>query len=58
MKSVPLPRFKSRLKPLSILDYERMSAAQLQRREFEEEQERRAWLDAQQRQSNLRRISP
>jgi hypothetical protein len=49
MKSASPPRFRSRLRPLSIVDYERMSPAQLQRREAEEEQERRDWLDAQRR---------
>jgi hypothetical protein len=41
--------FRSRLRPLSILELERMSPAQMQRREAEEEQERRAWADAQRR---------
>jgi hypothetical protein len=40
------PGFRSRLRPLSILDLERMTPAQLQRREHAEE-ERRAWLGAQ-----------
>ena len=43
------PAFKSRLRPLSIVDYERMTPAQLQRREAEEEQERRDWVEAQRR---------
>ena len=45
----PPPRFVSRLRPLSILDLERMSPAQLQRREFEEEQERLDWIEEQRR---------
>ena len=49
------PVFKSRLHPLSILDLERMSPAQLQRREAEEEAERRAWLDEQRRAVRVRR---
>ena len=49
------PVFKSRLHPLSILDYERMTPAQLQRREAEEEQERRAWADEQRRAVRERR---
>jgi hypothetical protein len=40
------PVFRSRLRRLSILDLERMTA-QLHRREFEEQQERQAWLDEQ-----------
>ena len=43
------PVFKSRLRPLSIVDYERMSPAQLQRREAAEAQERQEWADAQKR---------
>ena len=53
MKSPPV--FKSRLRPLSILELERMSPAQLQRREFEEAQERQAWLDQQRRAAPARR---
>jgi hypothetical protein len=49
MKSASPPRFRSRLRPLTIVDYERMSPAQLQRREFEEDHERRAWLHEQRR---------
>jgi len=44
MKAAAPPRFQSRLRPLSILDLERMSAAQRQRREAAEEQERKDWL--------------
>jgi hypothetical protein len=43
------PGFRSPLRPLSVLDLEHMTPAQLQRREAEEEQERRDWLDAQRR---------
>jgi len=46
MKPTP-PRFQSRLRPLSIRDYELMTHAQLQRREALEQQERREWLDQQ-----------
>ena len=53
MKSPPV--FKSRLRPLSILELERMTPAQLQRREFEEAQERQAWLDQQRRAAPARR---
>jgi hypothetical protein len=49
MKSASPPRFRSRLRPLSIVDYERMSPAQLQRREAEEQRERQDWLDEQRR---------
>jgi hypothetical protein len=41
--------FKSRLKPLSIVELERMSPAQLQRREAEEERELKDWLEEQRR---------
>ena len=43
------------LRPLSILQLERMTPAQLQRREFEEVQERQAWLDQQRRAAPARR---
>jgi hypothetical protein len=43
------PVFRSRLRPLSILALERMSAAQLQRREALEEDELRQWRDEQKR---------
>ena len=45
--------FRSKLRPLTILDLERMSPAQLQRCEAEEELERRDWLDAQRRKPAL-----
>ena len=41
--------FKSRLRPLSIYERERMSPSQLQRREAEEEQELKDWLEEQRR---------
>jgi hypothetical protein len=47
MKRVPPSPFRSRLKPLSILDLERMTPGARQRREFEEQQERQALLDEQ-----------
>ena len=49
------PVFRSRLRPLSILDLERMSPAQLQRREAAEAQERQQWLDEQRRAAAVRR---
>jgi hypothetical protein len=49
MKPASPPVFKSKLRPVSIHDLERMTAAQLHRREAEEEQERRQWLDEQRR---------
>jgi hypothetical protein len=45
----PSPTFRSRLRPLSIIDYERMSPAARARREFDEEAERQAWADEQRR---------
>ena len=51
----PGPVFRSRLRPLSILDLERMTPAQLQRREAEEAQERQQWLDEQRRAASTRR---
>jgi hypothetical protein len=50
MKPITPPVFRSRLRPLTILDYERMTAAQLQRREAEEERERQEWDEEQRRQ--------
>jgi hypothetical protein len=41
------PAFRSNLRPLSIIDYERMSPQQRQHREKLEEDERRDWLDKQ-----------
>jgi hypothetical protein len=41
--------FKSRLRPLSIYERERMSPAQLQRREAEEEREIKNWLEERRR---------
>jgi hypothetical protein len=41
------PTFRSRLRPLSIVDYERMSPAALERRAALEQQERREWDEAQ-----------
>jgi hypothetical protein len=49
MRVPALPVFKSQLRPLSILALERMSLAQLQRREAEEQQELRDWVEAQRR---------
>ena len=37
--------FKTRLRPLSIYERERMSPSQLQRREAEEERELKDWLE-------------
>jgi hypothetical protein len=55
MKSARPLKFVSRLRLLSIVDYERMSPAQLQRRESEEAQERQQWLDEQRRATPVRR---
>ena len=41
--------FKSRLRPLSIYERERMSPSRLQRREAEEERELRDWLEERRR---------
>jgi hypothetical protein len=41
--------FKSRLRPLSIYERERMSPSQLQRREAEEERELKDWLEERRR---------
>ena len=41
--------FKSRLRPLSVFERERMSPSQLQRREAEEEQELKDWLEERRR---------
>ncbi len=49
MTSPPPSKFISRLKPLTIYDLERMSPAQLQRREAEEERERKDWAEQQRR---------
>jgi hypothetical protein len=54
MKPV-LPLFESKLRPLTILDLERMSPAARARREAAEEQERRAWLDEQRRKPQARK---
>jgi hypothetical protein len=54
MKPTMPPAFRSRLRPLSILDLERMSPGALQRREAEEERERREWAE-QQRQQKVNR---
>jgi hypothetical protein len=43
-----VPSFKSKLRPLTILELERLSPAARDRREAEEERERRDW-DAEQR---------
>ena len=51
------PAFRSRLRPLSILDLEKMSHAQLRRREHDEEEELREWLDAQRRRAEPVRLS-
>ena len=51
-KHVP---FISRLRQLTILDYEKMSPAALQRREFAEQQERQQWAEDQRRQGQARR---
>jgi len=47
MKPAAPPKFRSRLKPLSIRDYELMSPGQRQRREAAEQAEYREWLDQQ-----------
>jgi hypothetical protein len=49
MKSSPPPLFWSRLRRLTIVDYERMSPAQLQRREADEERELREFQEWQKR---------
>jgi hypothetical protein len=41
--------FKSRLRPLSIYERERMSPSQLQRREAEEEREIKDWFEERRR---------
>ena len=41
--------FKSRLRPLSIYERERMSPSQLQRREADEERELKDWLEERRR---------
>jgi hypothetical protein len=47
MKAAAPPIFRSRLRPLSILQLERMTPAQLQHREQMEQLERQQWLDEQ-----------
>jgi hypothetical protein len=49
------PKFISRLRPLSILELERMSPGQRQRREVAEEVELREWRDEQRRAAQARR---
>jgi hypothetical protein len=49
MKSAPPTTFVSRLRPLSILELERLSPRQAQRREAEEERELKAWCELQRR---------
>ena len=51
MKPVAPPAFHSRLRPLSIVELERIVRPQLQRREAMEEAERQARIDAQRRNS-------
>jgi hypothetical protein len=48
-RSMKPAEFKSRLRPLSIYERERMSPAQLQRREAEEERELKDWLEERRR---------
>jgi hypothetical protein len=48
------PAFKSRLRRLTILDLERMSPAQRQRREADEQREVREWRDRQKREATKR----
>jgi len=49
MKSAPPSVFITRLRPLSIYQRERMSPAQLQRREAAEEREHKDWLEERRR---------
>jgi hypothetical protein len=48
-RSVKPAEFKSRLRPLSVYELERMTPPQLQRREAAEEQELKDWLEEQRR---------
>jgi hypothetical protein len=49
MKPASPPAFKSKLRPLSIAEAARMTAAQWQHRAGLEEREYRDWLEAQRR---------